>query len=95
MEKPTREHTAGLEMAKEVVDAEGMCQKDVPGVLDHLIDQSNISPSGRPAIEELLDLVAELRSSGASTSPKRHTPGFQKGMSFALEIVLKRIKQLQ
>lgn len=95
MEKPTQQHAAGLRMAKEIATSKGMCPGDLPAMLDSLIDEALVSPYGRPALEEIFDLASELRKAGASTSEKQHKTDFDRGMGFALAIVLKRIKTLQ
>ncbi|MCY1525202.1 hypothetical protein D9M68_601740 [compost metagenome] len=95
MEKPTQQHTAGLRMAKQIATSEGMCPRDLPAMLDSLIVEAIVSPYGRPALEEIFDLASELRKAGASMSEKQYKNDFDRGMGFALSIVLKRIKTLQ
>ncbi|MFC5698884.1 hypothetical protein ACFPU0_25510 [Pseudomonas sp. GCM10022186] len=95
MKKPTQQDAPGLTMAKEVVTSEGVCPDDIPAMLDALIDEGINSPLGRPALDELFDLASELRKSGASTSEELHKTDFDRGLGFALTMVLARIKTLQ
>ncbi|MDH4869731.1 hypothetical protein [Pseudomonas sp. BN515] len=95
MKKPTQQHAAGLVMAKEVVTREGTCVSDLPAMLETLINEAIASPVGRPALMELFDLVRELRKAGATTSPSLHKTEYERGIGFALVLVLKRIKALR
>ncbi|WP_044872952.1 hypothetical protein [Pseudomonas sp. LFM046] len=95
MKKPTQQHVAGLAMAKEVVTREGTCISDLPAMLDALIDEAIASPHGRPALMELFDLVRELRKAGATTKQQLHKTDYDRGLGFALVLVLKRIKALR
>ncbi|AYF87438.1 hypothetical protein D6Z43_09850 [Pseudomonas sp. DY-1] len=95
MNKPTQQHAAGLEMAKEIVTTEGMCLGDIPAMLDTLIADSRVSPLGRPALDELLDLATELRKAGASSSQELYRTDYSTGLGRALTMILERIKTLQ
>jgi len=95
MKKPTQQHAAGLAMAKEVVTSQGVCASDLPAMLDALIEEAIASPSGRPALMELFELVRELRKAGATTSRRLDKTDYDRGIGFALVLVLKRIKALR
>ncbi|MFZ6044733.1 hypothetical protein ACFW0H_01215 [Pseudomonas sp. CR3202] len=95
MQRPTQQHAAGLAMAKEVATTVGMCAGDLSAMLDSLMNEAISSPYGRPALDELFDLASELRKSGASTSQELHQTDFERGIGFALTMVLARIKTLQ
>ncbi|MCO6059849.1 hypothetical protein NG726_24710 [Pseudomonas sp. MOB-449] len=95
MQRPTQQHMAGLKMAKDIVTTEGMCASDIPATLDVLIDEAILSPEGRTTLEELFDLIRELRKCGARTAEKLQKTDFDRGMGLALTLVMKRIRAMR
>ncbi|MCY1246226.1 hypothetical protein D9M72_594380 [compost metagenome] len=81
-------------MARDLVTTPGCCMSDLPGILDVMIVEADRC-LGSTREDELRALARELRQCGAMNPPTQCHDRFYEGLGVALELVERRLEQLE